>query len=79
MKRFLIQANDEAKAGQIVDAFLRERSLYKVRSVFRGFMGLPRMRSVDRYESLHSFGNKGTKTPKHNLQLNSVNAGAENK
>ena len=49
MKRFLMQSlDDQTKCSSIVDAFMREKSLYKLRSTFRGSMGLPRMQSVDR-------------------------------
>ena len=49
MKRYLMQSQDDhSKSNVIVDAFMKEKSLYKLRSVFRGCMGLPRMQSVDR-------------------------------
>ena len=49
MKSFLLLEGpeNETKSLKVLDAFNRSKSLYKLRSEFRGYMGLPRMRSND--------------------------------
>ena len=55
MKRFLMMAADQNSANTIVDDFVRCKSLYKTRSTFRGCMGVPRFRSIDRRPSTSSY------------------------
>lgn len=47
MKQFLLTLSENRNADKMIDAFLKDNSLFKLRSTFRGTMGMPRMRSTD--------------------------------
>ena len=73
MKRFLL-TQPENKAAEILKLFLRKKSLYYLRSVLRGQMGLPRTRSTD-----DSFSSAKNKKPKRiNMSIN-LDGGIESK
>ena len=75
MKRFLL-TQPENKAAEILKLFLRKKSLYYLRSVLRGQMGLPRTRSTD--DSFSSVKGNTKKAKRINMSIN-LDGGIESK
>ena len=74
MKRYLLQESGqyEKNLSNVLDAFTRTKSLYNFRKEFRGYMGLPRIRSTDNNLSEILMTPKKIRYSK-NISLGSIN------